>query len=197
MVCHADAQFYCDLTVWGNHADLTIIWLCQAAELRFKRPSLQLSCVAGKLMTQHIWSCRQLGSFIKFELLCFGFLFHPWVAVLTFIWQIGTSLFSELCSSLCHQSCSNAPCCVKLLIMQSGTLLLWGSQRKCCLSNWLLLFCHSGGSMDGKMVCLPLCPEWNTVSQQLLDEVPLNFEQTFMVPRKWSLLTLVIPWLSL
>ncbi len=33
------------------------------------------------------------------------------------------------------------------------------------------------------------------ISQQLLDELPWNhFVQTFMLPRGWSLLTLVFPW---
>ncbi len=39
----------------------------------------------------------------------------------------------------------------------------------------------------------------NTVetSQQVLDGLPWNFVQTFMVTRRWTLMTLVMPWLFL
>ncbi len=42
----------------------------------------------------------------------------------------------------------------------------------------------------------PVRPQWSRLKyQQLLDGLPWHFVQTFMVPKGWILLTLVIPWL--
>lgn len=43
-----------------------------------------------------------------------------------------------------------------------------------------------------QLVDSPLGLDWNI--SKMLDVLPLNFEQTLLIPREWMLLTLMIPW---
>lgn len=97
---------------------------------------------------------------------------------------------------LCRKSCSNASCCVKLLIMQTGIVLLWG---KCFVSNRLTFFklnwrCSSGDSNDGLWLGPP---HWSRLKYLHSFDMECNVLHISMVSRGWNLLTLVIPTFTL